>query len=189
MKCFPYFFQHIMLAMGFTEQSIVLFKECFRCSMFVAYYNSSCANSEEWHTVWMILGKLDTEGAINKGAIPTHLGEIPTNLNPTPSNPAADRSLLENVAPQRCWIRDQGQLAIPAEWFSFEFLRFLVEEMSQSPNVASACLQQTPPTVSKPTIRLCRSAVSIIPSFFQLYFSVFVKLYFSYCDARREKKR
>ena len=34
--------------------------------MFDAYYNSSCANSEEWHTVWMILGKLDTEGAINK---------------------------------------------------------------------------------------------------------------------------
>ena len=61
--------------------------------MFVAYYNSSCANSEEWHTAY-ILGKLDTEGAINKGAIPTHLGEIPTNLSPTPSNPAANRSLL-----------------------------------------------------------------------------------------------
>ena len=52
----------------------------------------------------------------NVGAIPTHLGAIPTNLSPIPTNlspiptnlspiptiPAADISLLKNVAPPRC---------------------------------------------------------------------------------------
>ena len=68
----------------------------------------------------MILGKLDMGRAVNiptnlgaipthlgaiptnLGAIPTYLGAIPTNLSPIPTYPAADISLLKNVAPPRC---------------------------------------------------------------------------------------
>ena len=51
--------------------------------------------------------------------------------------------------------------------------------MSQrEPNVVYSRLQQTPPTVSKPTIRLCRSAVSIIPQIKKSIFLSFCKLYF-----------